>query len=163
MIEKYKKKRWTLLLALLSLFTTINAADKNAIRIYEANGNSVVYLLSARPSVIFSGDELVLKANDIEVSYPLTPSVKFEFVETSEETASIRDKQTEPSFKITADEIVISHIRPNSVVSIYNLSGQVVKSGRADSERRIIMDSLNLPKGTYIVKTEQVTFKIFIK
>ena len=63
MIEKYKKKRWTLLLALLSLFTTMSAAEKNALRVYEADGNSVAYLLSARPSVAFSGDELVLKAS----------------------------------------------------------------------------------------------------
>ena len=167
MTEKYKKKRWMLLFALLSLFTMMSAAEKNAIRVYEADGNSIAYLLSARPTVTFSGDELVLKADDVEVAYPLTPSVRFEFAEApeeeEEEVVGIQGAQQEPLFKITADEIDISHIRPNSIVSIYNLSGQVVKSGRADSEGRIIMNSLNLPKGTYIVKTEQVTFKIFIK
>ena len=152
-----------LLSALLLLATMMNAADKNAVRVYESNGNSAIYLLSARPSVTFSGDELRLKTDEIEVSYPLTPSVKFEFVEASEEAASIRSVQAEPSFKITAKEIDISNIRPNSVVSIYNLSGQVVKSGRADNEGQIVMSQLNLPKGTYIVKTEQTTFKIFIK
>ena len=165
MTEKYKQKRWILLFALLSLFTMMSAAEKNAIRVYEADGNSVAYLLSARPTVTFSGDELVLKADDVEVAYPLTPSVRFEFAEApeEEEVVGIQGAQQEPLFKITANEIDISHIRPNSIVSIYNLSGQIVKSERADSKGRIIMNSLNLPKGTYIVKTEQVTFKIFIK
>ena len=164
MTEKYKKKRWMLLFALLSLFTMMSAAEKNAIRVYEADGNSIAYLLSARPTVTFSGDELVLKADDVEVAYPLTPSVRFEFAEApEEEVVGIQGAQQEPLFKITANEIDISHIRPNSIVSIYNLSGQIVKSERADSKGRIIMNSLNLPKGTYIVKTEQVTFKIFIK
>ena len=162
MIKKYNK-RWVLLSALLSLFTMMKAADKNAVKIYETNGNSAIYLLSARPSVTFSGEELMLKTDEIEVSYPLTPSVKFEFVEASEEAASIRNAQAEPSFKITADEIGISHLHPHSIVSIYNLSGRVVKSERADNEGRIVMSQLNLPKGTYIVKTEQTAFKIFIK
>lgn len=159
MIEKYNK-RWILLAALLSLFTMVKAADKNAVRVYEANGNSATYLLSERPSVSFSGDALVLKAGDVEVSYPLNPSVRFEFVESSEESTGIQSAQAEPSFGITADEITVSNVRPNSVVSIYNLSGLVVKSARADNEGRAI---INLPKGTYIVKTEQTTFKIFIK
>ena len=162
MIGKYNE-RWMLLSVLLSLFTMMSAANKNAIRVYEVGGNSVVYLLSAHPSVTFSGDELVLKTDDIEVAYPLTASAKFEFVEAPEEAAGIRSTQADPSFKITADEIVISHVCPNSAVSIYNLSGQVVKSGQANSEGRVIMNPLNLSKGTYIVKSEQVTFKIFIK
>lgn len=162
MIKKYNK-RWILLSALLSLFMMVKATDKNAVRVYEPNGNSAIYLLSARPSVAFSGEELRLKTDEIEVSYPLSPSVRFEFAEASEEAAGIRSAQAEPSFKITADEIDISNVRPNSVVSIYNLSGQVVKSGRADNEGRIVMSQLNLPKGTYIVKTEQTAFKIFIK
>lgn len=162
MIKKYNK-RWILLSALLSLFMMVKATDKNAVRVYEADGHSDTYLLSVRPSVTFSEDALILKAGDVEVFYPLSPSVRFEFVEVSENPTGIQGMQAEPSFKITADEIDISNVRPNSVVSIYNLSGQVVKSGGADNEGRIVMSQLNLPKGTYIVKTEQTTFKIFIK
>ena len=162
MAKKYNR-RWMLLSVLLSLSTMMSAVDKNAIRVYEVGGSSAIYLLSARPSVTFSGKGLVLKTDDIEVLYPLTPSVKFEFVETSEESAGIRNTQTEPSFKITADEIDISNVRPSSIVSIYNLSGRVVKSGQANSEGQIAMGPLNLSEGTYIVKSEQITFKIFIK
>lgn len=161
-IEKYNK-RWLLLSALLLIFTVMSAEDKNAVKVYEADGNVVTYELSVRPSVRFSEDELVLKAGDVEVFYPLSPSVRFEFAEISKETTDIQGKLARPTFRITADEMVIHHVSPNSAVSIYDLAGQVIKSEYADSKGHIIMDSHNLPKGTYIIKSEQVTFKIFIK
>ena len=152
-----------LLSAFLSFFTMISAEGKNAIRVYETKGNSVTYLLSVQPSVTFSNDELRLKADDVELAYPLSPSVRFEFVEISEESTGIRGAESKPTFKIAADEIVISHVRPYSIVSICNMSGMVVKSARADSEGRLIINALNLPKDIYIIKTEQIAFKIFVK
>lgn len=147
----------------LSLFVMMNAADKNAVRIYAADGSMVTYLLSVKPSVSFSSDALILKTTDVEVVYPLNPSVRFEFAEVSDATTSIQSAQTELSCRITTDEIEIYNVRPNSVVSIYNLSGVTVKSGRANGDGWITMNSINIPKGTYIVKSEQVTFKIFVK
>ena len=120
MIEKYDK-RWVLLSALLLLSMMMKAADKNAVRVYEANGNSVTYLLSECPSAAFSGDTLILKAGNVEVSYPLNPSVRFEFVESSEESTDIQNAKSEPLFKIAGNQISIFNIRPNSIANIYDL------------------------------------------
>ena len=117
----------------------------------EANGNSVTYLLSECPSAAFSGDTLILKAGDVEVSYPLNPSVRFEFVESSEESTDIQNAKSEPLFKIAGNQISIFNIRPNSIANIYDLSGQALKSELSDSEGRIVMDVLNLPHGTYVI------------
>lgn len=159
-----KNKRWVFVFALLSLCTIMAvAANKNAIKVYEADGSSEIFLLSKSPNVTIVGNELVLKVDDIEVLYPLTPSVRFEFVEMANDDKETGIQEITPSYKITANEIVISHVSPNSLICIYHLSGKMVKSARADNEGQIRISSLNLSKGTYIVKSEQVTFKIFIK
>ena len=77
------------------------------------------------------------------------------------------EKKTEPGLKIypnpvTNGEFFISGIKNNSEVHIYSLNGQVVQTVKNVSDKdRILLKKL--PKGVYIIKTQDQATKIIVK
>ena len=73
----------------------------------------------------------------------------------------VQDVQSKVVVTVLDNAVRIQNATPNSTAEIYNILGVKVFSVTIDSLDETI--TLNLPKGYYILKTEQIVRKLVIK
>ena len=130
---------------LLSYFFTIlslNCFSQNALNIHQKDGTLISYVFAEKPKVSFADNKLVVTTSKTIVEFLISDVDKFTFEDIK---TSIED-----------DEIKVA----NACLEyweVYTLGGKLVK------KVKIIDDSNpmeNLPKGIYIIKCGNVSYKI---
>ena len=74
------------LLLLLPLFSMMAVADEaiNSLVVWAKDGTKVAYALADKPKVTFTGTDLVITSNGIEVNYALENMVRFTYEDFSQ-------------------------------------------------------------------------------
>lgn len=109
------------------------------------DGGKTMFAFSEKPKITFDGESLVLKTKKIEVKYPLSEIKNFTFSDVSTSVESLQ---------------VTSDAKDNGIVSIYNISGQLIESFEVKNNKQLTFITEHLPKGIYIIKTISHTFKL---
>jgi hypothetical protein len=73
----------------------------------------------------------------------------------------IDNEQTSVTLTVTGNNVRVQNAAPGSVLEVYNVLGMKVTSIKIDSVDKVI--TLNLPKGWYILKIENIARKVAIK
>ena len=109
-------------------------------------GAKVSYALSEKPIVKYKGDVLVLTTESTTVEYPLSDLQMFTFSETEDAVESVTMKQP----------------KGDETVRIYNVSGILVRTIQPSQTESTDtkFSTRDLPKGTYIIKQGNQTYKI---
>jgi hypothetical protein len=117
------------------------------------------YMLAEKPEVSFVGNNMRITSTKADVTYDLTEVIRFTY-ETRSITgvSELRDELAEINYK--DGELVISGIKVGSSVNIYSLDGKLVKQLTAQRTGSYRISLASLSKGVYIVKSDNVTYKI---
>lgn len=126
-----------------------------------SDGNDKVFFsFDEKPEVTFSDTNIIISTSDKEISFPITSSVSFEFVD----AAGINDSMApEIGFSFTSNEIKITGLNPGETVCIYSLDGRNLLTAPADASGEWAIASDTLPKQPLIIKTTQKAYKIIIR
>lgn len=89
----------------------------------------------------------------------LTYSVAF--AQEGRKAAAVENEQTSVTLTITGNNVRVQNATPGSSLEVYNVLGMKVTSIKIDSTDKTF--TLNLPKGCYILKIENIARKIAIK
>ena len=73
----------------------------------------------------------------------------------------IDNEQTSVTLTVTGNNVRVQYAASGSLLEVYNVLGQKVTSIKIDSADKTI--TLNLPKGWYILKIENIARKVAIK
>ena len=73
----------------------------------------------------------------------------------------IDNEQTSVTLTVISNNVRVQNAAPGSVLEVYNVLGMKVASIKIDSVDKVI--TLNLPKGWYILKIENIARKVAIK
>lgn len=73
----------------------------------------------------------------------------------------IDNEQTSVTLTVIGNTVRVLNATPGSVLEVYNVLGMKVASIKIDSVDKVI--TLNLPKGWYILKIENIARKVAIK
>ncbi len=154
------RKTVTYLFLLGLLFPVSLWAENNALLVWTKSGEKVSYLLSDRPVVSYSGDDLLLTTTEVSVAYPLGDLHKFTFDESS--TTGIGDaiEDVSSSMEYRDNTLFFTSLNSGSMVWIYSTSGHLMDSGKADANGALTFSVSTYEKGMYILKTETLTYKI---
>lgn len=68
------------------------------------------------------------------------------------------DEGVKPQF--SKEKAAFTGLKAGAVVRVYNISGQIVSSYKADEEGNATVDISGLPKGVVILRSEGITVKI---
>lgn len=150
------KKR---LLSLLLLFAaTAMYADDAKIVIKQKSGNETILELSTNPIITFEGEDMVITNDFTAIVLPLEDIDDYVV---SDATTGIESITAQPEFH--HGHIIFTDMVKGMSVFVYALDGRMVDkqtvgdSGRAD----VIFE--NLPKGTYIISTQNKNIKVINK
>ena len=127
--------------------------------VYTKDGAHHEFQLFDQPQVTFRDGNLCIQTRKDEVSFALADVAYYNFEKGYFD--SIEDA-TLPSEGLTFKdgEIVASQLPEGSVVSIYSLDGKMVASATASSSGTASLSLRALPTGVYVVKANDITYKI---
>lgn len=153
----------TILLALLPLTSMMAMANEpiTQLVIWAKDGTKVAYALAEKPKLTFTESELVVKTDNIEVTYALEKMSRFTYESGS--ITGITDLRTDTPFSLINEALVFPALPANSMVSVYSLNGSPVfkKTVRTAGEYAFPLSGLNT--GIYLINVNGVTYKIIKK
>ena len=149
---------FTSLLAAMS--STLHAADEvETLIILMKNGSENAFFLKDKPKVTFEGTSLKVSAATGDVSFALADVMRFTYAKKS--TSGISEQVENPTgVSFEGDILVISQLKANTTASIYALDGKLIRQLKPHRTGTYRISLSGLPTGLYLVKADNVTYKI---
>ena len=156
-----KANKLLFLLFCLSIVIKVEAASNPSnLVVWSKDGTIVAYKLAEKPRVTFTGSELIITSQGVEVIYLLENLARFTYEEDDVITA-ITNLQTEESpFKLNGETLLFPALKANSTVSIYSLNGTLVFKKSICQNGEYAFPLSNLNAGVYLVNVNGLTYKI---
>ena len=145
---------------LLSIPQTAKAADEvETLIIQMKNGSESAFFLKDKPKVTFEGTNLKVSATSGNVSFALADVLRFTYAKKS--PTGISEQVVNPT-EVTYenDVLVISQLKANAVASIYAIDGKLIRQLKPHRTGTYRISLSELPTGLYLVKADNVTYKI---
>ena len=140
--------------------STLHAADEvETLIILMKNGSENAFFLKDKPKVTFEGTSLKVSAATGDVSFALADVMRFTYAKKS--TSGISEQVENPTgVSFEGDVLVISQLKANTTASIYALDGKLIRQLKPQRAGTYRISLSELPTGLYLVKADNVTYKI---
>lgn len=141
----------TLILLAATLSALAANAGNYALKVNLRQGFSATYILSDKPVITYSGNDVIIRSQGIEDSYLLSDVKSFTFTENG--TSGIESVTDNVTYEFHDNVFTCE----GQVITVYNLSGLKVASG----SNSVSLESLD--RGIYIVNTGNRAIKVMKK
>ena len=128
------------------------------VAIYQTDGQKALFAFADQPEVTYTTTDLVLTTTKTTVQYPISQLKKIQF-ETAEMPEGIDELEEDKRFSFRDGSIVIEGGVPNSLVTIYTVSGALTAQYRLDGNGNAVISTQGLRGNTYIFANGSITFK----
>ena len=153
------KRLQLLLLLLLALPMGMLADNLNTLVVKMKNGAETAFFLKDKPNVTFEGTNLKVVSEKTTTSFALADVLRFTYVK--RDPSGIDQQVIDPT-EISYEDgvLVISQIKAGAFVGVYALDGKLVRQLKAQRAGTYRLSLSELPTGLYLVKADNVTYKI---
>lgn len=153
------KKLLLLLLPLMAFPIGMLADSQNTLVVKLKNGAETTFFLKDKPNVTFEGTDLKVVSNKETVTFALSDVLRFTYVK--KDASGIDETVVDPT-EVSYDGgvLVISQLKQGASVDIYSLDGKLLRQLTAHHSGTYRLNLSELPKGVYLVKADNVTYKI---
>ena len=141
-----RMKRLLLLMLLAGSYITMQADQVQALIVQLKNGSQTAFFLKDKPQVKFDGTNLKVTSTVGDTSFALSDVLRFTYA------------KKDPTG--IGDVLVISQLKANGDVSVYALDGKLLRQLKASHAGTYRLNLSELPAGLYLVKADNVTYKI---
>ena len=135
---------------------------RNVLVVQTRGGGETTFLLVDKPEATFEGTKLRVHSEKADVSFDISDVLRFLYTKRS--VVGIDD--VEADYDPTAVDyqqdgmLVISQLKAGAFVGIYAMDGKLVKQLNANHTGTYRLSLSSLPRGVYIVKADNITYKI---
>ena len=143
---------------LLTCVIHVAAVEQNVVAIYQLDGQKALFAFADQPEVTYSATDLILTSTKTSVQYPISQLKKLAF-EQADMPEGIDDVVADRRFSFRDGSIVIEGGDPNSLVTIYTVSGTMAAQYRLDGSGNAIIPTQGLSGSVYILSNGSITFK----
>lgn len=159
------KKLLIAFVALMMMAPMALFSQNDVMTVHLKTGQVVDFLFKYEPVVTFTETEVVLTtSNGIRLTYGLDKLTKFTFGKKNiTEVEEIEDDVRNVTFSIDEYTININGAKAEQAVQVIAMDGKVQGTYKTDSEGSLSFSIADLPDGTYIINSEEITFKILKK
>ena len=153
------KKLLFLLLLLLALPIGMLADNQNTLIVKTKDGAQTTFVLQDKPRVTFEGTDLKVVSEKETVAFALADVLRFEYVK--KDALGIDEDVVDPTgVSYQGGVLVISQLRQGASVAVYTLDGKLLRQLTASHSGTYRLNLSELPTGLYLVKADNVTYKI---
>lgn len=151
-----------ILLIITALFSTLGISNiyaAEALNMTMKDGEVHSFLLSDKPTITFSGSLLIVTTSDnVKVEYDLYNVKEYSFGSPS---SGINDIGIDSETKYDGEKIVFSGVSNANNVKVVSIDGTIHNPETTTANGTVMVNLSSLPSGTYIVKANNTTMKIF--
>lgn len=123
------------------------------------NGAQTAFFLKDKPQVKFEGTDLKVTSDAGNATFALADVLRFTY--DKKDPSGINETVIDPTGVSFKDDIlVISQLKANATVSIYALDGKLLRQLTAQRSGTYRLNLSELPAGLYLVKADNITYKI---
>ena len=153
------KKLQLLLFMLLALPIGMLADSQNTLVVKLKNGAETAFFLKDQPNVTFEGTNLKVVSQKETVTFALSDVLRFTYVK--KDPSGIDEMAVDPTeVSYEGGVLVISQLKQGASVDIYSLDGKLVRQLKAYRSGTYRLSLSELPTGLYLVKADNITYKI---
>jgi hypothetical protein len=149
--------RLFLLVTLLSFVSAVKAEDR-VLQVWKSDGTVVSFNLDEVPVTTYSDGNLVIKTTKTTVTYPLEQVRKYTYSSVTDALSA--PKSESATLSQDGETLTFTGLKSQTQISVYNVSGQLVRTLKARGLGKTTVSVANLPVGVYVVKVNGVTYKI---
>ena len=139
----------------------VAAVEQNVVAIYQLDGQKALFAFADQPEVTYSATDLILTSTKTSVQYPISQLKKLAF-EQADMPEGIDEVVADQRFSFRDGSIVIEGGDPNSLVTIYTVSGTMAAQYRLDGSGNAIIPTQGLSGTVYILSNGSITFKFML-
>ena len=165
-MQTTKIRLWLLSLLLLTVSGLRAAEDEVFLRVGLMDGSEVLFSLEEKPEVTFDDETVYIQSTASSATYQIDRVAEMTFVE-DEPIVSKKEEMPDVSakilFRILGDDLKVIGNNLNPEVSVYGADGRSVDVPVDYSKSEINIRLGSLPRGIYIIKTNQQSFKFIRK
>lgn len=135
--------------------------EGKSLLVQKKDGTKHYYLLANLPVITFADDKCSIKSSDFSAEYPM---YEIDFARFVDSSAGIDEMKSEVVVDLRdPNRVRILGLAADSAVSLYNLSGVMLSSTKADGSGTAEIITESLPAAVYIISSKETTFKIYRK
>ncbi len=158
-----KSEKWLVATRVLLLVVALFAAsavkgEDRVLQVWKADGTIVSFSLNEVPVTTYADGNLVIKTTKTTVTYPLEQVKKYTYSSVTDALSA--PKSESATLSKDGETLTFTGLKPQTPISIYNVSGQLVRTLKARGLGNTTVSVANLPVGVYVVKVNGVTYKI---
>lgn len=132
--------------------------------IIQTKDNSFIgYSLAEEPILTFTPNELTIKTDKVTVNYPLSFILQFVYGNDSEINNIGYLPSNDQPFRIGQENLIFNSNASPMNIAIYSINGQLLFTKQTQEKDEYIFPIAELSVGVYIVKVNNMTYKITIK
>lgn len=138
------------------------AEEKTTLVVCAKDGSKVAYALSEKPLVTFSETDLIVKTKSLEVNYPFDKMDRliYEYEALDDKVDLLTDGQAMIN---KGDYLLFPELKSGDSVMIYSSNGVLVADKKMGADGEYVFPLNEVPIGIYMVKVNDVTYKIVKK
>ena len=135
------------------------ADNLNTLVVKMKNGAETAFFLKDKPNVTFEGTNLKVVSEKTTTTFALADVLRFTYVK--RDPSGINEQIVDPT-EISYEDgvLVISQIKAGASVGVYALDGKLVRQLKAQRAGTYRLSLSELPTGLYLVKADNITYKI---
>ena len=127
--------------------------------VWMKNGEKVYYNLKEYPKTTFSGSNVVITTNTMEVAYPLEQVLRYTYENlASDIEALLTDKEVYVSRE--GDVITFQNLHSAQPIQVFSIDGKLLETHSVNDKQSTSLSLNAYPTGVYIVKVNGTTYKM---
>lgn len=154
-------KKILVLLSCISFSFIMSAQEKNALVVQLCNDSMEKYILSEKPMVSFSGENMLVTVdNKVELDIKRSEIERFYFDYIDPDNVQAMTKNMVSFYHLDGNNIRIIGLQNNTMVSILTIDGKKVSTYHSDESGILSISLNNQPKGIYIIQFNGRSIKV---
>ena len=135
---------------------------RNVLVVQTRGGGETTFLLVDKPEAKFEGNQLRVRSEKADVSFNISDVLRFLYTKRSVVGIDDLETQNDPTAIDYQQDgtLVISQLRAGAGVGVYSMDGKLVQQLKARHAGTYRLSLSSLPRGVYIVKADNITYKI---
>lgn len=136
----------------------VAVADDLVLQIWQSDGQVMTINLNDEPCTTYSEGNLVITTTTTTITFPMEKVTHYVYASVPSGIDAVKSSQ----MKLSADgeTLTLTNLKSEASVLLYNVAGLLLATVKPDAASRAVISISNLPAGVYVVKANDVTYKM---
>ena len=134
-------------------------AQTQRLVVWQRDGEKVFFDLAERPKTTFEGTNMIISTSTMTVNYPLDRVLRFTY---ELKSSGIENANISKSIRIAqnGNDLFLENLHQGTRIQFFSTDGRLLSSNVSDGRKTIVISLSSYPSGVYIVKADDITYKI---